>query len=164
MKKENTVIVKKLIRKKLTVATAESCTGGMVASEITSVNGSSKIFQMGVVTYSNESKVKLLKVKKDTLAKHGAVSAETAEEMVKGLMKLSMAKLCVSITGIAGPSGGSKLKPVGTVFISALRNHQDSKPAGVEIHTERFAFKGNREKIRKLASKQALLMLENLTR
>ena len=110
-------IVKLLIKKKLTVSFAESCTGGLLASLITSISGSSKVFNMGLVTYSNSAKVKLLKVPKKTISKFGAVSYETCISMVKSLSKISKSNISISITGIAGPNGGTKEKPVGLVYI-----------------------------------------------
>jgi len=108
---------KELIDKKLTISVAESCTGGLLASNLTKLANSSKYFQMGLITYSNEAKTKILKVDKNIIKKYGAVSKECCEEMVKNLYKISKSKINVSITGIAGPGGGSKLKPVGLVYI-----------------------------------------------
>ncbi len=108
---------KKLIDKKLTISVAESCTGGLLASNLTKLPNSSKYFQMGLITYSNEAKTKILKVNRNIIKKYGAVSKECCEEMVKNLYKISKSKINVSITGIAGPGGGSKLKPVGLVYI-----------------------------------------------
>ena len=110
-------IVKLLSKKKLTVSFAESCTGGLLASSITSVSGSSKVFNMGLVTYSNNAKIKLLKVTKKTISKYGAVSYETCLSMVKNLSKISKSNISISITGVAGPNGGTKEKPVGLVYI-----------------------------------------------
>ena len=110
-------IVKLLTKKKLTLSFAESCTGGLLASSITSISGSSKIFNMGLVTYSNNAKVKLLKVPKKTITKYGAVSYETCLSMVKNLSKISKSNISISITGVAGPNGGTKEKPVGLVYI-----------------------------------------------
>ena len=107
----------KLIDKKLTISVAESCTGGLLASNLTKLANSSKYFQMGLITYSNEAKTKILKVDGNIIKKYGAVSKECCEEMVKNLYKISKSKINVSITGIAGPGGGSKLKPVGLVYI-----------------------------------------------
>ena len=109
--------LKLLTKKKLTVSLAESCTGGLLASSITSFSGSSKVFNMGLVTYSNNAKVKLLKVPKKTITKHGAVSYETCLSMVKNLSKISKSNISISITGVAGPNGGTKEKPVGLVYI-----------------------------------------------
>ena len=108
---------KKLIDKKLTISVAESCTGGLLANNLTKLANSSKYFQMGLITYSNEAKTKILKVNRNIIKKYGAVSKECCEEMVKNLSKISKSKINVSITGIAGPGGGSKLKPVGLVYI-----------------------------------------------
>ena len=113
----NKKVIKKLIRNKITISVAESCTGGLIASEITSVPNSSNIFNLGLVTYSNQSKEKLLKIKKQNLKKYGAVSAQICKYMVENLFKISKTNLCISTTGIAGPGGGSKLKPVGLVYI-----------------------------------------------
>lgn len=107
----------------LTVSTAESCTGGMIAAAITDISGASEFFGMGAVTYSNDAKMKLLGVKKQTLDKYGAVSEQTACEMAEGVLKLSGADVAVSVTGIAGPTGGTKEKPVGLVFIGISGKH-----------------------------------------
>ena len=108
---------KKLIDKKLTISVAESCTGGLLANNLTKLANSSKYFQMGLITYSNEAKIKILKVNKNIIKKYGAVSKECCEAMVKNLSKISKSKINVSITGIAGPGGGTKDKPVGLVYI-----------------------------------------------
>ena len=113
----NQKIVSLLKKKKLKLAVAESCTGGMLSSAITSVSGSSKVFTMGLVTYSNQAKTNILKVNQKTIKKYGAVSVQCCLAMVNNLSKISKSKVCVSITGIAGPKGGSKQKPVGLVYI-----------------------------------------------
>ena len=113
----NKKIISSLRRKKLKIAIAESCTGGMLSSVITSVSGSSKVFTMGLVTYSNQAKTGLLKVPKKIIKKFGAVSVQCCLAMVNKLTKISKSKICVSVTGIAGPKGGSKQKPVGLVYI-----------------------------------------------
>ena len=113
----NKKIVSILKRKKLKLAIAESCTGGMLSSVITSVSGASKVFTMGLVTYSNQAKLSILKVPKKIIQKHGAVSIQSCLSMVNNLSKISKSKVCVSVTGIAGPGGGTKLKPVGLVYI-----------------------------------------------
>jgi len=113
----NQKIVSLFEKKKLKLAIAESCTGGMLSSAITSVSGSSKIFMMGLVTYSNQAKTSILKVPQKIIKKYGTVSVQCCLAMVNNLKKISKAKVCVSITGIAGPKGGSKLKPVGLVYI-----------------------------------------------
>ena len=113
----NNKIVSLLKRKKLKIAIAESCTGGMLSSAITSISGSSKVFTMGLVTYSNQAKKSVLKVPQKIIKKYGAVSVQCCLSMVNNLSKISKSKVCVSITGIAGPKGGSKQKPVGLVYI-----------------------------------------------
>ena len=113
----NQKIVLLLKRKKLKIAVAESCTGGMLSNTVTSVSGSSKVFTLGLVTYSNQAKINILKVPKKIISKYGAVSVQCCLAMVNNLSKISKAKSCVSITGIAGPKGGSKQKPVGLVYI-----------------------------------------------
>ena len=113
----NQKIVSLLRRKKLKIAVAESCTGGMLSNTITSVSGSSKVFTLGLVTYSNQAKISILKVPKKIISKYGAVSVQCCLAMVNNLSKISNAKACISITGIAGPKGGSKQKPVGLVYI-----------------------------------------------
>ena len=113
----NKKIISLLKRKNLKLAIAESCTGGMLSSAITSVSGASKVFTMGLVTYSNQAKISILKVPKKIIQKHGAVSIQCCLSMVNNLSKISKSKVCVSITGIAGPKGGTKQKPIGLVFI-----------------------------------------------
>ena len=113
----NKKIISLLKKKKLKIAIAESCTGGMLSSTITSVSGASKVFTMGLVTYSNQAKTSILKVPQKMIKKYGAVSVQCCLAMVNNLSKISKSKVCVSITGIAGPKGGSKQKPVGLVFI-----------------------------------------------
>ena len=113
----NKKIVSLLKRKKLKIALAESCTGGMLSSAITSVSGSSKVFTMGLVAYSNHAKIDVLNVPRKTIQKFGAVSVQCCMAMVNNLNKISKSKVCVSITGIAGPKGGSKKKPIGMVYI-----------------------------------------------
>ncbi len=110
-------LIKVLTRKKIKISFAESCTGGLLASSITSISGASKIFNLGLITYSNQAKIKILKVNKNTIKKYGAVSSECCHSMVNNLSKISKAYINVSITGIAGPRGGTKKKPVGLVYI-----------------------------------------------
>jgi PncC family amidohydrolase len=117
MKKLSQKIVKLLGKKRLKISFAESCTGGLLSSTITQISGSSKVFTIGLVTYSNQSKINTLKVPKNTIRKYGAVSYEACLSMVKNLNKISKTNISVSVTGIAGPKGGSKKKPVGLVFI-----------------------------------------------
>ena len=111
------LVHKKLIKKKLTLSVAESCTGGLLAHNFTKLANSSKYFQMGLTTYSNQAKIKILKINKNIIQKYGAVSKECCKAMVQNLFKISKSKINVSITGIAGPGGGTKEKPVGLVYI-----------------------------------------------
>ena len=142
-------LVKKLTRKKLKISFAESCTGGMLASSITSVNGASKVFSLGLITYSNQAKIKILKVSKNIIKKYGAVSPECCKSMVVNLSKISKANINVSITGIAGPKGGSKKKPVGLVYIGIKK--------GKKILISKNLFKSkSRISIQKLAVKKAI--------
>ena len=124
MKKLSQNLVKLLSKKKLKISFAESCTGGLLSSSITSVNGSSKVFTLGLVTYSNQAKINILKVPKRIIIKHGAVSYETCLEMVKNLNKISKTNISVSITGVAGPKGGTKEKPVGLVYIGIKKGNK----------------------------------------
>ena len=117
-------LVKKLNKKKLKISFAESCTGGMLASKITSISGASKVFGLGLVTYSNKAKISVLKVNKSIIQKYGAVSSQCCEAMVKNLAKISKAQINVSITGIAGPNGGTKTKPVGLVYIGVKNKNK----------------------------------------
>ena len=148
-------IVKLLTKKKLTVSFAESCTGGLLASSITSISGSSKVFNIGLVTYSNNAKVKLLKVPKKTITKYGAVSYETCLSMLKNLSKISKSNISISITGVAGPNGGSKEKPVGLVYIGLKK--------GSKIIIKKNLFKSKKRiSIQKITAKQALKMILNI--
>ena len=113
----NQKIVSLLKRKKIKISIAESCTGGLLSSAITSVSGSSKVFTMGLVTYSNKAKASVLKVSKKIIQKYGAVSIKCCLAMINNLSKISKSQVCISITGVAGPKGGSKQKPVGLVYI-----------------------------------------------
>jgi len=145
-------LVKKLIKKKIKISFAESCTGGLLASSITSVSGVSKIFSLGLVTYSNQAKIKFLKVNKNIIKKHGAVSYECCLAMVNNLSKISKANINVSITGIAGPKGGTKHKPIGLVYIG-VKN-------GKKIQINKYIFrKKNRSLIQKATVNQSLNLL-----
>jgi len=124
MKKLSLKTVRLLTKKRLKISFAESCTGGLLSSLITSISGSSKIFTMGLITYSNQSKESILKVPKNIISKHGAVSYETCLSMVKNLSRISKTNISVSITGIAGPKGGTKQKPVGLVFIGIKKGNK----------------------------------------
>ena len=152
MKKKIIQIINLIKRKKLKISVAESCTGGMFSSAITSVSGSSKIFTMGLVTYSNESKTSILKVPKKIIQKHGAVSIQCCLSMVNNLSKISKSKVCVSITGIAGPSGGTKQKPVGLVYIGVKNGKK------VIVSKSQFKNKG-RSSIQKATVKKSLELL-----
>lgn len=145
------VVLDLLRQKRLRLATAESCTGGLLAGRITSVSGASKVFKSGVVTYSNKAKKKLLHVKKTTLKEQGAVSERTAKEMVIGVCKEQKAEAGLSITGIAGPLGGSDKKPVGLVYIGCC--------VGGTVKVKEYHFSGNREKIRQNSVTAALILL-----
>jgi len=146
---------KKLIDKKLTISVAESCTGGLLANNLTKLANSSKYFQMGLITYSNEAKIKILKVNKNIIKNYGAVSKECCEAMVKNLSKISKSKINVSITGIAGPGGGSKLKPVGLVYIGIKMGRH------LLILKNKFKSK-NRNLIQKLTVKKTINIILNL--
>ena len=124
MKIEAKKTYKKLLKKKMLISCAESCTGGLLSSNITSISGSSKVFNLGLVTYSNKSKIKILKIKKKIIDNHGAVSPECCKAMVVNLSKISKADINVSITGIAGPNGGTKSKPVGLVYIGFKKRNK----------------------------------------
>ena len=119
-------LIKILAKKKLKISVAESCTGGLLASNITSTSGASKVFNLGFVTYSNQAKIEILKVNKNIIRKYGAVSHECCLMMVNNLSKISKANINVSITGIAGPKGGTKSKPVGLVYIGIKKGNKIS--------------------------------------
>ena len=124
MKKLSKKLVQLLKKKKLKVSFAESCTGGLLSSTITSISGSSKVFTLGLITYSNHSKINILKVPKKIITKFGAVSYETCLSMVKNLNKISKTNISLSITGVAGPKGGTKQKPVGLVYIGIKKDNK----------------------------------------
>ena len=145
-------VVKLLSKKRLNISFAESCTGGLLASTVTSISGSSKVFTIGLVTYSNQAKIKFLKVPKKIILKHGAVSYETCLSMVKNLNKISKTNIAISITGIAGPKGGTKKKPVGLVYIGIKK--------GNKIIVKKNIFKNkSRGSIQKSTVNQALKMI-----
>ena len=151
---QNKKIISLLIRKKLKLAIAESCTGGLLSSAITSVSGSSKVFTMGIVTYSNQAKNNILKVPNKILKKYGAVSVQCCLSMVSNLSKISKSRLCISITGIAGPKGGSKQKPVGLVYIGIKKDKI--------VKIDRYIFKNRgRNYIQKSTVKKALRLIHN---
>ena len=150
-------IITILRKRKYNLAVVESCTGGLLASKITSVSGSSKVFTMGLVTYSNEAKLKFLKIPKKIIKNNGAVSVQCCLAMVNNLSRISKAKVCISITGIAGPKGGSKQKPVGLVYIGVK--------IGKKVIINKCNFKNNsRTFIQKQTVKKALNLLAKLTR
>ncbi len=126
MKKNSNKIVKLLKNKKLKISFAESCTGGMLSNTITSVSGSSKVFNLGLVTYSNESKVKVLKVSKKIIRRYGAVSEQVCKAMVKNVSKIGKSNMSVSVTGIAGPKGGTRKKPIGLVYVGIKKGNKIS--------------------------------------
>ena len=145
-------LIKLLNKKKLKISFAESCTGGLLASTIASVSGASKIFNLGLITYSNQAKIKILKVNKNIIEKYGAVSHECCSAMVKNLSKISKANINVSITGIAGPKGGTKEKPVGLVYIGVKK--------GNKIQVNKCLFKAkNRSSIQKATVRKALNLI-----
>ncbi|KIM04618.1 MAG: hypothetical protein KN64_07050 [Sulfurovum sp. AS07-7] len=144
MKQQQTLIqiINKLREQKQTISFAESCTGGRIAAAFTSIGGASDVFNGSVVSYSNDIKHKWLEVSNKTLEKFGAVSGECVEEMLKGIVKMANSDYAIAVSGIAGPTGGTKLKPVGTVFIGII------EPSGVtDIH--HCLFKGDRETVQK---------------
>jgi len=152
MKNLTKKLVKKLIQKKLKISFAESCTGGMLSSTITSINGSSKVFTMGLVTYSNKAKNIVLKVPKKIIKKYGAVSKQCCLSMVKNLSKISKTNIVLSITGIAGPNGGTKQKPVGLIYIGLKKANK------IDIHKCLFKNKG-RIYIQKATVKKSLNLI-----
>ena len=145
-------IVNRLIKKKLTISTAESCTGGFLSSAIISAVGSSKVFKLGLVTYSNQSKIKVLKVFKNIIRKYGTVSEQVCLAMVMNLNKISKTSISISITGIAGPSGGTKIKPVGLVYVGIKKGNR------VEVKKYLFKNKG-RSYIQKAAVNKSLELI-----
>ena len=145
-------VVKLLSKKRLKISFAESCTGGLLSSSITSISGSSKVFTIGLVTYSNLSKINILKVPKKILIKHGAVSYETCSSMVKNINKISKTNISLSITGVAGPNGGTREKPVGLVFIGIKK--------GNKTLIKKFLFKNKtRSSIQKATVNKALNLI-----
>ena len=155
MKKLSQKIVKLLKRKRLKLSVVESCTGGMLSSALTSVSGSSKVFTLGLVTYSNQSKNHILKVPKQIIRKHGAVSMQCCLSMLNNLSKISKSNIAVSITGIAGPSGASKQKPVGLVYVGIKKGNK------IKIHKCLFKNKG-RSYIQKATVKKSLGLILNI--
>ena len=150
-------LIKLLTKKKLKISFVESCTGGLLASTITSIDGASKVFNLGFVTYSNQAKIKILKVNKNIIKKYGAVSHECCLAMVKNLSRISRANINVSITGIAGPKGGTKQKPVGLVYIGVKK--------GKKILINKCLFKSKkRSSIQRATVKKALDLILRITK
>ena len=157
MKKISHKLIKLLSNKKLKISFAESCTGGLLSSYMTSISGSSKVFTLGLVTYSNEAKINILKIPKRIIIKYGAVSYETCLYMVKNLSKISKTNISVSITGIAGPKGGSRNKPVGLVYIGIKK--------GSTTLVKKFMFKNKkRNLIQKATVNKALSLILSLVK
>ncbi len=157
MKKLSQKIVNLLKNKKLKISFAESCTGGLLSSSITSVSGSSKVFTYGLIVYSNQAKINILKVPKSTIIKHGAVSYETCLSMVKNLNKISKTNISLSVTGIAGPKGGTKEKPVGLVYIGLKK--------GSKTLVKKYLFKNKKRiSIQRDAVNKALNLILSFTK
>ena len=148
------IIIKELLKRNITISVAESCTGGLLSSKFTSVAGISKIFNMGLITYSNKAKSNLLKISQNHLKKYGAVSHQTATLMVKNLHHLTKSKLCISTTGIAGPSGGTNAKPVGLIYFGIKYKNKT-------IILEK-KFQGSRAQIQQRMIKAIFITLEKL--
>ncbi|MBD3289023.1 nicotinamide-nucleotide amidohydrolase family protein [candidate division KSB1 bacterium] len=148
--------VKFLIQNKITISTAESCTGGIIAKQITDVPGASSVFLGSVVSYSDEMKIKMLNVKKETLQEFGSVSESTVREMLEGIDKITASDIGIAISGIAGPGGGTEEKPVGTVFIGI--NIKGN------INIRRMIFSGNRNAIREKSAAYAINMVDDYIR
>ncbi len=150
-------LIKILTKKKLKISVAESCTGGLFAGNLTSINGASKIFNLGLVTYSNQAKIKILKVNKNIIKKYGAVSHECCHAMVNNLSKISKSNINVSITGIAGPKGGTEQKPVGLVYIGVKK--------GNKTVINKYLFKNKKRiSIQKATVKKALDLILRLAK
>ena len=145
----------KLKKNKIKVAVAESCTGGLISYNLTKIPGASKFFMVGIVSYSNISKLDLLKVRKKTLTKYGAVSAEICKEMCNNLLKISKTNIAISVTGIAGPDGGTKKKPIGLVYVGICSKNK------FEIKKFNFGKKLSRINIQNLTLKKTIKLIEN---
>ena len=147
-------ISKKLTNQKISVATAESCTGGLLAHYLTSISGSSEYYPQGIISYSNEAKIQLLGVKNQTLEKYGAVSEQTAYEMAQGIRTKAAVKIGISTTGIAGPTGGTQEKPVGLVYIGLVSDN--------DVVIRQFNFTGTRIENKESTCLEALKILKNI--
>jgi len=153
--KENTiVIIDRLKEKKKTITFAESCTGGRIAAEFTAISGASSVLMGSAVTYANEIKSAWLEVKEETLINHGAVSSQCVEEMLSGILKMASADYAMAVSGIAGPTGGTDDKPVGTVYIGVSN--------GVKSIVERHLFKGNRESVQEQATATVISLFKKI--
>ena len=155
MKTEAKKIYRKLLKKRMSISFAESCTGGLLLSSLTSISGSSKVFNMGLVTYSNKAKIKILKIQKKIIDNYGAVSPECCKAMVVNLSKISKSNINVSITGIAGPNGGTKAKPVGLVYIGFKKRNKI-------IITKNIFKNKNRNAIQKATATRAFKILNKI--
>ena len=155
MKKISQKIIRLLKKKRLKISFAESCTGGLLSSAITSISGSSKVFTLGLVTYSNQSKNRVLKIPKKIIRKHGTVSMQCCLSMINNLSKISKTNISVSITGIAGPGGGTKKKPVGLVYVGIKKGNK------IKIHKCLFKNKG-RSYIQKATIRKSLGLILNI--
>ena len=154
MKSFSKKIIHYLKKKKIRISFAESCTGGLLSSAITAVDGSSKVFDLGLVAYSNQSKINILKIPKSIIRKYGTVSEQVCLAMTKNLSKISKTDISVSITGIAGPKGGTKEKPVGLVYVGIKK--------GNKIKIKKYLFKNKgREYIQKATVKKSLRLILN---
>ena len=152
-KKQNTMnIIDRLKDKNQTVSFAESCTGGRIASEFTAISGASAVFGGSCVTYSNEIKSKWLGVSEETLSRYGAVSKECVDEMLRGIAKLANSDYAIAVSGVAGPTGGTKEKPIGTVYIGILNQNSTI--------IEKRLFKGNRDSIQNQATSSSIELLK----
>ena len=157
MKKLSQKIVNLLTKKKLSISFAESCTGGLLASSITSISGSSKVFTLGLVTYSNNAKINILKVPQNIISRHGAVSHQTCMYMVRNLNRISKTDIAVSITGVAGPNGGTKKKPVGLVYIGIKK--------GNKLLVKKYFFKNKkRQQIQRATVNKALKLVLSINK
>ena len=157
MKELSKKVINLLRKKKLKISFAESCTGGMLASSITAIRGSSKIFTLGLITYSNQSKINVLKVRRNIIIKHGAVSYETCLSMVKNLSLMSKTHISVSISGVSVPGGGTKSKPVGLVYIGVKK--------GKKILIKKYLFKSKKRKaIQRLSVNKALNLVLSIAK
>mgnify|MGYP000200111983 FL=1 len=145
----------KLKKNKIKVAVAESCTGGLISYNLTKIPGASKFFMVGIVSYSNISKLNLLKVRQKTLTKYGAVSAEICKEMCNNLLKISKTNIAISVTGIAGPDGGTKKKPIGLVYVGICSKNK------LEIKKFNFGKKLSRINIQNQTLKKTIKLIEN---